>query len=143
MVRWHSRSLATLCSSLSFSQTGHFLVHPASTHTVRLLSCAGAADRQVSARAGGGQSAGRLLSFVQALPTHTLPVHLFHPFSPHTLRLFMFTAQVLLTAKSQLEQVVDKQLDDAVARRDAAAVLRFARLYKPLGKQVRQGCMVV
>ena len=70
-----------------------------------------------------------MFPYSQALPPRTLPVSLL--------------VQVLLTAKSQLEQVVDKQLDDAVARRDAATVLRFARLYKPLGKQVRQGCMVV
>ncbi|KAG1668624.1 hypothetical protein FOA52_001493 [Chlamydomonas sp. UWO 241] len=43
--------------------------------------------------------------------------------------------QVLLQARSKLESVVDRQLDDAVARRDATAVLRFARLYKPLSKQ--------
>ena len=55
---------------------------------------------------------------------HTSPLH-----SP----------QVLLEARSQLEVLVDSQLDDAVSRRDQVAVLRFARLYKPLGKQVGGG----
>lgn len=43
--------------------------------------------------------------------------------------------QVLLQARTKLEEVVDKQLEEAVARRDQIAVLRFAKLYKPLGKQ--------
>ena len=46
------------------------------------------------------------------------------------------SAQVLLQARTRLEEVVDRQLDDAIGRRDQATVLRFARLYKPLGKQV-------
>jgi len=48
--------------------------------------------------------------------------------------------QVLLSAKSKLEAVVDERFDDAVAKRDAASATRFARLYKPLGKQV---CVVL
>ncbi len=44
---------------------------------------------------------------------------------------------VLLEAKKRLETVVDRQLDEAVTRMDAQGVLRFAALYKPLGKQVR------
>ena len=31
---------------------------------------------------------------------------------------------------------MDRQMDEAVTKRDQAAVLRYARLYKPLGKQV-------
>ncbi|GAX77377.1 hypothetical protein CEUSTIGMA_g4823.t1 [Chlamydomonas eustigma] len=43
--------------------------------------------------------------------------------------------KVLMEAKAQLEVVVDKQLEEAVAQRNQAAVLRYAKLYKPLGKQ--------
>lgn len=46
------------------------------------------------------------------------------------------SVQVLLVAKQQLEVVVDRRFDDAVARHDATDAVRFARLYKPLGKQV-------
>ena len=49
------------------------------------------------------------------------------------------TLQVLLEARSKLEVVVDQRMDDAVSRRDQAAVLRYAKLYKPLGKQVSAG----
>ena len=45
--------------------------------------------------------------------------------------------QVLVVAKQRLETVVDQRFDEAVAQRDAASATRFARLYKPLGKQVR------
>ena len=46
------------------------------------------------------------------------------------------SAQVLMEARSRLEVVVDRQMEEAVTKRDQAAVLRYARLYKPLGKQV-------
>ena len=45
--------------------------------------------------------------------------------------------QLLLTAKARLEGVVEAKFEDAVARRDTAAAVKFAKLYKPLGKQVR------
>ena len=41
-----------------------------------------------------------------------------------------------MEARSRLEVVVDRQIEEAVTKRDQAAVLRYARLYKPLGKQV-------
>jgi hypothetical protein len=40
--------------------------------------------------------------------------------------------QLLLSAKAQLEAVVTQRLEEAVAARDHAAVLRFVRLHKPL-----------
>ncbi|KAF6250525.1 component of oligomeric golgi complex 4, partial [Scenedesmus sp. NREL 46B-D3] len=40
--------------------------------------------------------------------------------------------QLLLSAKAQLESVVAQRLEEAVAARDHAAVLRFVRLHKPL-----------
>jgi hypothetical protein len=40
--------------------------------------------------------------------------------------------QLLLSAKAQLESVVSQRLEEAVAARDHAAVLRFVRLHKPL-----------
>lgn len=49
------------------------------------------------------------------------------------------SAQVLREAKSQLEAVVERRFDEAVASRDSATAVRFAKLYKPLGKQVRPG----
>ncbi|WIA35384.1 hypothetical protein OEZ86_003832 [Tetradesmus obliquus] len=39
---------------------------------------------------------------------------------------------LLLSAKAQLEAVVSQRLEEAVAARDHAAVLRFVRLHKPL-----------
>ena len=44
--------------------------------------------------------------------------------------------QLLMGAKAKLEEVVDTRFDDALNRRDHSAVLRFTKLYKPLGKQV-------
>lgn len=49
--------------------------------------------------------------------------------------------QVLLEAKASLERVVESRFEDAVARRDSAAAVRFAKLYKPLGKAV--GVLVI
>ncbi|MEW5307113.1 MAG: hypothetical protein WDW36_009530 [Sanguina aurantia] len=43
--------------------------------------------------------------------------------------------KVLREAKSQLEAVVERRFDEAVASRDSATAVRFAKLYKPLGKQ--------
>ncbi len=40
-----------------------------------------------------------------------------------------------MEAQAKLEEVIGRQLSEAVAKRDQAAVLRFAWLYKPLGKQ--------
>jgi hypothetical protein len=40
--------------------------------------------------------------------------------------------QLLLSAKAQLESVVAQRLEEAVAARDHAAVLRFVKLHKPL-----------
>jgi hypothetical protein len=48
--------------------------------------------------------------------------------------------QLLLGAKGQLEAVIAARLDDAVAARDHAAVMRFVKLHKPLGiPQARRG----
>ena len=41
--------------------------------------------------------------------------------------------QMLLTAQSQLEDVVASKLKDAIKALDHTAVLRFVRLHKPLG----------
>eukprot|EP00798_Chlamydomonas_sp_ICE-L_P008858 gene8858-3742_t len=43
--------------------------------------------------------------------------------------------QILTEARSKLEEVVARRFDEAVNRRDTAAAVRFAKLYKPLGKQ--------
>lgn len=45
--------------------------------------------------------------------------------------------QVLMEVRARLEEITERRFEDAVARRDHAAAVRFARLYKPLGKQVR------
>lgn len=47
-------------------------------------------------------------------------------------------------AKAQLESVVTARLDEAVAARDHAAVMRFIKLHKPLGSpQVGRRVLVV
>lgn len=43
--------------------------------------------------------------------------------------------RVLLEVKSRLEELTDRRFEDAVGRRDHTAAIRFARLYKPLGRQ--------
>jgi hypothetical protein len=45
--------------------------------------------------------------------------------------------QLLMEAKYKLEEVTERRFGDAVARRDHAAAVRFAKLYRPLGRQVR------
>lgn len=42
-------------------------------------------------------------------------------------------SQLLLSAKQQLEGVVAARLEEAAGARDHAAVMRFVKLYKPLG----------
>lgn len=44
----------------------------------------------------------------------------------------MLSQQLLLSAKQQLEAVVHDKLEEAVAARDHAAVLRFVLLHQPL-----------
>lgn len=46
---------------------------------------------------------------------------------------------MLLEVKSRLEELTDRRFEDAVGRRDHTAAIRFARLYKPLGRQVGTG----
>ncbi|GIL67932.1 hypothetical protein Vafri_21202, partial [Volvox africanus] len=43
--------------------------------------------------------------------------------------------RVLMDVRARLEAITDRRFEDAVARRDHAAAVRFARLYKPLSKQ--------
>ncbi|KXZ41619.1 hypothetical protein GPECTOR_358g126 [Gonium pectorale] len=43
--------------------------------------------------------------------------------------------RILLEVRAKLEDITEKRFQEAVAKRDHAAALRFARLYKPLGKQ--------
>ncbi|EFJ43661.1 component of oligomeric golgi complex 4 [Volvox carteri f. nagariensis] len=43
--------------------------------------------------------------------------------------------RVLMEVRSRLEEITDRKFEEAVARRDHTAAVRFARLYKPLGKQ--------
>lgn len=45
---------------------------------------------------------------------------------------FLSCPQLLLSAKQQLETVVHQKLEEAVAARDHAAVLRFVLLHQPL-----------
>jgi hypothetical protein len=45
---------------------------------------------------------------------------------------FLGLLQLLLSAKHQLETVVHQKLEEAVAARDHAAVLRFVLLHQPL-----------
>lgn len=42
--------------------------------------------------------------------------------------------QIILDAQLKLEEVIARQLDDAVQKRDQGQVQRFAKMYKPLGK---------
>jgi hypothetical protein len=44
----------------------------------------------------------------------------------------VLSRQLLLSAKQQLEAVVHEKLEEAVAARDHAAVLRFVLLHQPL-----------
>ncbi|KAG2447879.1 hypothetical protein HYH02_007335 [Chlamydomonas schloesseri] len=43
--------------------------------------------------------------------------------------------RVLMEVRARLEEITERRFEDAVARRDHTAAVRFARLYKPLGKQ--------
>ncbi|KAL6746871.1 component of oligomeric golgi complex 4 [Haematococcus lacustris] len=43
--------------------------------------------------------------------------------------------QVLVEAAAQLRQVVERRFEEAAARRDTPTVVRYTKLYKPLGQQ--------
>ena len=50
--------------------------------------------------------------------------------------LILKCAQMLLDAKKQLEEVIEKRLADAAGQDDHATVLRYVRLYAPLQLKV-------